>query len=104
MSRAKCLANKTEKSIVGARGAMPRRIRYATVNRLTTVVLCAAIAAAAQGPWSMAEGQSSATADPTRIQRDIATLADDKWEGRGTCTPGLDSAAAYIARRFASLR
>jgi hypothetical protein len=45
-----------------------------------------------------------AQADAARIQRDIATLADDKWEGRQTCTAGNDSAAAYIARRFSSLR
>lgn len=50
-----------------------------------------------------AQAQATA-ADAGRIQRDIATLADDKWEGRQTCTPGNDSAAAYIARRFTSLR
>ena len=49
-----------------------------------------------------ASGQA-AGADPARIQRDIATLADAKWEGRATCTPGLDSAAAYIAARFRTL-
>jgi aminopeptidase YwaD len=38
-----------------------------------------------------------------RIQRDIAWLADDRREGRGTGTPGNDSAAAYIARRHESL-
>ena len=41
------------------------------------------------------------TAD--RIQRDIAYLADDRLEGRGTGTAGNDSAAAYIARRHAAL-
>jgi hypothetical protein len=41
--------------------------------------------------------------DAARLQRDIATLADDRWEGRGTGTPGNDSAAAFIARRFAEL-
>jgi hypothetical protein len=35
---------------------------------------------------------------------DIAYLAADRLEGRGTGTPGNDSAAAYIARRFAVLR
>jgi Zn-dependent M28 family amino/carboxypeptidase len=42
-------------------------------------------------------------ANAERIQRDIAYLADDRLEGRGTGTAGNDSAAAYIARRHASL-
>jgi hypothetical protein len=37
------------------------------------------------------------------IYADIAYLASDALEGRGTGTPGNDSAAAYIARRFATL-
>jgi hypothetical protein len=49
-------------------------------------------------------GPSNAqTADPERIRRDIVTLAHDRWEGRQTCTPGLDSAAAFIAGRFRQL-
>ena len=43
-------------------------------------------------------------ADAARILRDITILADDKWEGRMTCAPGHDSAAAYVARRFQDLR
>ena len=46
---------------------------------------------------------SALAADANRIQRDIAYLADDRLEGRGTGTAGNDSAAAYIARRHASL-
>jgi aminopeptidase YwaD len=42
-------------------------------------------------------------ADSARILRDIAYLADDKLEGRGTGTAGNDSAAAYLARRHAAL-
>ncbi len=42
-------------------------------------------------------------ADANRLYRDIAYLADDRLEGRGTGTAGNDSAAAYIARRHASL-
>ena len=45
-----------------------------------------------------------ATADSVRIQSDIAYLASDRLEGRLTGTPGNDSAAAYIARRYASLK
>ena len=43
------------------------------------------------------------TADSTLIYRDIAWLADDAREGRATGSPGNDSSAAYIARRFAGL-
>jgi hypothetical protein len=35
--------------------------------------------------------------------RDVRYLASDQLEGRGTGTAGNDSAAAYIARRFAKL-
>ena len=42
-------------------------------------------------------------ADAHAIHTDIAFLASDRLEGRGTGTPGNDSAAAFIARRFASL-
>jgi hypothetical protein len=42
-------------------------------------------------------------ADSARIRADIAYLADDRLEGRLTGTPGNDSAAAYIARRFQAL-
>ena len=43
-------------------------------------------------------------ADPGALRRDVAYLASDALEGRGTGTPGNDSAAAYIARRFAALK
>ena len=43
------------------------------------------------------------TPNADRIQRDIAYLADDRLEGRGTGTAGNVSAAAYIARRHAAL-
>lgn len=42
-------------------------------------------------------------ADSAAIIADIQYLASERLEGRGTGTPGNDSAAAYIARRFASL-
>ena len=45
-----------------------------------------------------------ATPDTAALMRDVRYLASDALEGRGTGTPGNDSAAAYIARRFASLR
>ena len=46
----------------------------------------------------------TAAADSTRILTDIAYLASDKLEGRLTGSPGNDSAAAYIARRYAALK
>jgi aminopeptidase YwaD len=41
--------------------------------------------------------------DADRIRSDIAYLADDRLEGRATGTAGNDSAAAWLARRHASL-
>jgi aminopeptidase YwaD len=47
---------------------------------------------------------STAThADSTVIRRDIEYLASDQLEGRLAGTPGNDSAAAYLARRYRSL-
>jgi hypothetical protein len=45
-----------------------------------------------------------AVADSSVIRSDIAYLASDKLEGRLTGTPGNDSAASYIARKYKSLR
>ena len=42
-------------------------------------------------------------ADSTVIRRDIEYLASDQLEGRLAGTPGNDSAAAYLARRYRSL-
>ena len=42
-------------------------------------------------------------ADSTLIRRDIEFLASDRLEGRLAGTPGNDSAAAYLARRYRSL-
>lgn len=41
--------------------------------------------------------------DSGRIRRDIAYLADDRLEGRGTGTAGNDSAAAWLTRRHVAL-
>jgi hypothetical protein len=46
---------------------------------------------------------SPLAADTAALRRDIAHLAGDALEGRGTGTAGNDSAAAYIARRFRQL-
>ncbi len=44
-----------------------------------------------------------AVPDSVRIRTDIAYLADDRLEGRGTGTRGNDSAAAYLVRRHEAL-
>ena len=41
--------------------------------------------------------------DTAAVRSDIAWLADDRLEGRATGTAGNDSAATYIARRYAAL-
>ena len=38
-----------------------------------------------------------------RLLADVRYLSDDRLEGRLTGTPGADSAAAYVARRFAEV-
>ena len=45
-----------------------------------------------------------AQADSARMLADISYLASDKLEGRLIGTPGNDSAAAFLARRYASLK
>src|SRR5580765_4858896 len=45
----------------------------------------------------------AANPDTGSVMRDVRYLASDALEGRGTGTAGNDSAAAYIARRFAKL-
>jgi len=54
---------------------------------------------------SASHGSASAPLRPdsTLIRNDIAFLASDALEGRLTGTPGNDTAAAYIARRYQSL-
>ena len=52
---------------------------------------------------TMERPSSPARTDADRILRDIAYLADDRLEGRGTGTAGNDSAAAWLARRHADL-
>ncbi len=46
----------------------------------------------------------SAAADSARMLSDISYLAGDKLAGRLTGTPGNDTAAAFIARRYADLK
>jgi Zn-dependent M28 family amino/carboxypeptidase len=41
---------------------------------------------------------------PARLEEHIRYLASDRLAGRGTGTPGYDSAARYVAEHFAALR
>ena len=77
----------------GARGAAAFR-RVAVLALLVGTGACHA----RTGP------SAAATPDSLAVRRDIAYLASDALEGRMTGTPGNDSAAAYIARRYAALR
>ncbi len=67
--------------------------------RVLAVALCCAAC------YSGARGAASERLSPdtARILQDVAYLASDALEGRGTGTAGNDSAAAYIARRFRAL-
>ena len=42
-------------------------------------------------------------AQPPRLLDDIRFLADDRLQGRATGSPGADTAAAYLARRFSEV-
>ena len=55
-------------------------------------------------PTTTASRDTRVDPDTMGIRRDVEHLASDALEGRGTGTAGNDSAAAYIARRFESLR
>ncbi len=88
---------------------MPSLARTARFRRVLTRALALTVAGALVAPSARAQtrparGARTAAAQPERLQRDIAYLAADRMDGRATGTAGNDSAAAYIARRFAALR
>lgn len=70
------------------------------LRRLTAPVLSVAIAACTP---ALRNAPTPPHADSSAIRRDIEFLASDRLEGRLTGTPGNDSAAAYLARRYRSL-
>jgi aminopeptidase YwaD len=82
------------------------RARVAQMRRFSPlafiVVACATGARGFRG--SCCSADADGRANDRSIAADIGFLASDRLEGRGTGTAGNDSAAAYIARRFASLR
>ena len=77
---------------------MQTRVILAFARQITVTV---ALAGCVRAPH--ASPAAAATPDSTRVRSDIAYLASDALEGRGTGTPGNDSAAAFAARRYASL-
>jgi hypothetical protein len=53
--------------------------------------------------WFPGRLDSQQIAQPPRLLDDIKFLADDRLQGRATGSPGADSAAAYLARRFSEV-
>jgi hypothetical protein len=52
---------------------------------------------------SLGNSRTGSGPDSARVRADIVYLASDALEGRGTGTPGNDSAAAFAARRYGAL-
>ena len=78
-------------------------MHISTTRPALTLALAATFAAACSGMRS-GIGANPVLPDSARILADIRYLADDALAGRGTGTPGNDSAAAFAARRYSSLR
>src|SRR5690242_4543528 len=53
--------------------------------------------------WMARELPAQHAAQPPRVLDDIKFLTDDRLQGRATGSPGADSAAAYLARRFSQV-
>ena len=79
---------------------LPRLRRALIVSALGLVT---SSTVACQRSPSASAPAPAATPDTASVMRDVRYLASDALEGRGTGTSGNDSAAAYIARRFAKL-
>src|SRR3954465_3093997 len=47
--------------------------------------------------------QAQRLSQPSRLIDDVKFLSDDRLQGRMTGSPGADSAAAYLARRFSEV-
>jgi hypothetical protein len=82
--------------------ASPRRFFIGAPLVALSAVLHAC-ASAAPVPGAAGTRPAENHADARGLHADIAFLAGDALEGRGTGTPGNDSAAAFIARRFQTL-
>jgi hypothetical protein len=82
---------------------MSRRLSRSTARVLTVACAAALASTAFVACRSVEHGRAALSPEAERIQRDIAYLADDRLEGRGTGTAGNDTAAAWLARRHATL-
>jgi hypothetical protein len=74
------------------------------MQRFSSSIAAAVILAACVPSTQNAPPLGAAVADSTVIRSDIAYLASDALEGRLTGTPGNNSAALFIARRYKYLR
>lgn len=72
------------------------------IKLISAVAVLASACSGAHVESAQGDGRGG-MADSTRIATDIAFLASDALEGRGTGTAGFDSAATYAARRYAAL-
>lgn len=79
---------------------LPRRFVFGAPLLALTVVLHGCARAPAE---TLPRPASDDRANAHALRTDIAFLASDALEGRGTGTSGNDSAAVYIARRFRGL-
>ena len=77
-----------------------RAASFATLSVVAIACYSGARSPSSAAARNVAEG---AVPDTASLMRDVRYLASDALEGRGTGTAGNDSAAAYIARRFAGL-
>ena len=55
------------------------------------------------GLSALADSLQAQRPEPPRLLDDIRFLSDDRLQGRMTGSPGADSAAAYLARRFSQV-
>jgi hypothetical protein len=77
--------------------------RVAATGPLSAVALGALLFGPLACHSAAATPSPTTTPDTALMMRDVRYLASDALEGRGTGTPGNDSAAVYIARRFAAV-
>jgi len=84
------------------RGSLSSPRRF-VISASLVVVSSALQACASTRSQASTASPAGSHANARALRADIAYLASDRLEGRGTGTPGNDSAAAYIGRRFAAL-
>jgi hypothetical protein len=85
-----------------AKDLFPRpRMPTSFIRRSRILATAVVVSACHTSPGAMSV---SLDADSSAIRRDVTFLASPALAGRLTGTAGNDSAAAYIARRYASLR